>query len=161
MPADVAIDLIGVGSELDTVLAAAERLNLKDQVRVTGRVSSREALAVIVRTPLLLVLQTRRGHDLCVPTKAYEYLRSGSPILAITPEQGDTASLLRAFVGVSIVSPDDGEGISNALAAAHRSWAAGAWPRFARDVSRYDRRQLAAEMADLLNEVNHPVRRGG
>jgi O-antigen/teichoic acid export membrane protein/glycosyltransferase involved in cell wall biosynthesis len=157
LPADVPIAFVGAADPEASLSRDVARFHLQDQVRVTERVSVPEALGVIGRTPLLLLLQTRRDHNLCVPAKAYEYLRSGAAILAITPPDGETAKLLHAFPGVAVVAPDAHEEIAKALAAAYRSWTNGAARGFVRDVQRYDRRRLAADLAQVLDEV---VRRG-
>lgn len=57
----------------------------------------------------LLILQA----DNCnrqIPAKAYEYLRAGRPILALSDSRGDTATLLRPFARVTLGSlADTGE----------------------------------------------------
>ena len=50
-----------------------------------------------------------------IPAKTYEYLRAGKPILALTPDAGDTAELLRRSGGATLVDLDDERAISAKL----------------------------------------------
>lgn len=152
LPATTSIDLIGapVNSALQ---AEVVRLQLGSHVQPRARMVHREALQATARAALLLVLQTRPDHDLCVPVKTYEYLRTDRAILGLVRAGGETARLLRGFAGVTLVSPDDVEGIAAALAAIHRAWAAGQADRFTRDVACYSRQRIAAELAAVLDEM--------
>lgn len=89
-----------------------------------------------------------------IPAKAYEYLRAGRPILALTDERGDTAALLRS-AGVKAIAPlDDAAAIGPVLRAfveAVRLGNAGN-PAVA-TVSQYSRRELTGRLAALLDEV--------
>ncbi len=61
----------------------------------------------------------------------------------------------------TVVPPTDVEAAAQALAAAYRAWAAGAARGFARDVGRYSRRRIAAELAELLDEQCSAAHGGG
>ncbi len=68
--------------------------DLQDMVELLPRISYPEAIAEMVQGKSLLVLQGPScNHQ--IPAKVYEYLRSGSDIIALTPEGSDTAQLLR------------------------------------------------------------------
>ena len=52
-----------------------------------------------------------------IPAKAYEYIRTGKPVLALTPAEGDTGSLL-AEAGVADICPlEDKDKIKSGLLA--------------------------------------------
>ena len=53
--------------------------------------------------------------DRQIPAKAYEYLRLGLPILALTSAQGDTASLLRRTGGGTVLALRDADAIADGL----------------------------------------------
>ncbi len=58
------------------------------------------------------------GH---IPSRTYEYLASGTPVLAICPD-GDLSDLLSDYPQVNIVKPGDTDGIVNALKDAVSGW---------------------------------------
>lgn len=151
LPAEISVDLVGTPDD-PSLRIEVERLQLGAQVNVRERVNHRQSLAATATASLLLLLQTRPEHDLCIPAKAYEYLRTDLPILAVVRDSSETARLLHDFGGVTVVSPTDVEGIARALGAAYRAWTAGAARGFSRDIARYSRRRVAADLARLLDE---------
>jgi hypothetical protein len=89
-----------------------------------------------------------------IPAKAYEYLRLGKPILALTSETGDTAALLRENGGATIVDLADEDAIYRTV------------PAFVRSVQqqvhslpdagkarRYSRRSQTEQLAKCLAEA--------
>jgi glycosyltransferase involved in cell wall biosynthesis len=84
--------------------------------------------------------------------KLFEYLASGNPILAVVPE-GEIAQVIRQQQAGFVVHPDDRDGIANAikmLMTLHRPHADGIEKN-----RRYERREIARQMAELLNQVTH------
>jgi len=152
LPVATSIELIGTPAD-PTLANGIARLGLDPRVSILPRVSHREALEAAAHAAALLLLQTRPDSDPCIPVKAYEYLRTDRPILAIVRPGGETAKLLQGFDGVTLVPPTDIEGIATALRHLYRKWAAGRDAAFNRDVTRYSRQHLAAEMAEVLDGI--------
>jgi glycosyltransferase involved in cell wall biosynthesis len=152
LPADVSIELVGTPMDA-TLTDEVARLGLGAWLRLRGRVSHREALTVIARASLLLMLQTRPEHDRSIPAKAYEYLRTDRTILAIARDGSETEQLMRGYDGVLVAPPGDAEAIARALAQAHRAWRADPGHRFVRSVAHYSRRRVATDLARLLDEL--------
>jgi len=72
------------------------------------------ALAEMLTVDGLLVLQAANCNDQ-IPAKAYEYLRAGRPLLALTDPIGDTADVIRR-AGIDTIAPlDDSQAILAAL----------------------------------------------
>lgn len=89
-------------------------LGLGDIVRILPALAYREALREAAGVGALLVLQGAScNHQ--IPAKAYEYLRLAKPILALTGLGGDTAALLAASGGATLVDLLDETGIYHAL----------------------------------------------
>lgn len=85
-------------------------------VQILPSISHRDAIAEMLSSDGLLVLQA----DNCnrqIPAKAYEYLRAGRPILALTDARGDTAGLLRPFARATLCSLADSAQIEACLPA--------------------------------------------
>jgi hypothetical protein len=75
-------------------------------VRILPAIPHRDAIAEMLASDGLLILQAENCNRQ-VPAKAYEYLRAGRPILALTDLRGDTANLLRAFSRATLCSLAD------------------------------------------------------
>src|SRR5262249_20174673 len=97
----VQIDLRASGSE-DRYSRILRQLAIDDLVHLRPHVPYRQILEECVTADALLLLQGAScNHQ--IPAKVYEYLRAQRPILALTPDQGDTAALLRRTGGATIV----------------------------------------------------------
>ena len=110
-----AIRLVFVGEDLSGLadtLRIADQLGISSLVTAPGPVRRTDALAWMRRANLLVLLA--QGQPLQVPTKAFEYLASGTPILAIV-DDGATADLMHATNNRTV--PDDPVKIAEAIAA--------------------------------------------
>ena len=89
-----------------------------------------------------------------IPAKAFEYLRVGRPILALT-SGGATARLMREASAGTIVEPTSVDAIAAALRTLYAAWKAkpGHLVRPA-DLTRFARASLAGELARLLDGVS-------
>jgi glycosyltransferase involved in cell wall biosynthesis len=83
----------------------AERYQVQPYVEIVPPVGYREALAEMLRADVLLVMQAANCNDQ-IPAKAYEYLRSGRPVIGLTDPAGDTAGVLRRS-GITAQAPLD------------------------------------------------------
>jgi glycosyltransferase involved in cell wall biosynthesis len=107
------LDLRAPGSD-DCCRRWIDEMRIGDIVRILPSLPYREALADCATASALLLLQD----ELCdrqIPAKAYEYLRLGLPILALTTAQGDTASLLRRTGGGTVLGLRDADAIADGL----------------------------------------------
>jgi glycosyltransferase involved in cell wall biosynthesis len=99
---------------------------------------------------LLLVANTTPGAQATVPGKLFEYLAAGRPILAIAPTESSTADVLRQTGGGWVAEASSVDSIACALRQAY-------WERERRpdatEVARFDRRQLAGDLARIFDEV--------
>jgi glycosyltransferase involved in cell wall biosynthesis len=89
-----------------------------------------------------------------VPGKTYEYLASGTPILAPVPD-GDARDILAEAGNAILVRPDDAAGIADAIRGELDRFEAGTPPRppNANVVARYEYRRLAADLASVFDTV--------
>jgi glycosyltransferase involved in cell wall biosynthesis len=158
----------------------ARRPELKDRVRVTfmgklghgydpiiaekglsgvverlGYIDYDEHIAVLKRSDaLLLVLSRGEKSRGWIPSKFYQYLGSGNPILALVPA-GEVRSIIEETRAGVCVEPDDVDAISRAIERLYDAYAAGT-AEFARDeaeVGRYERRELTSLLARALDTV--------
>lgn len=89
-----------------------------------------------------------------VPGKTYEYLASGTPILAAVPE-GDARDILAEAGNALLCRPDDAQALARELRAAIERWRLGQ-PGQEPDravVARFEYRHLATRLANVFDEV--------
>jgi glycosyltransferase involved in cell wall biosynthesis len=114
-PADVRIKLVGQCRHIEGVetRAVAGRYELEDVVEVIDRVPYSEAVHIMRRSHLLLMLAPER-HRLVLPAKIFDYLGSGSAILAIA-EPGATADFMAETGCGRCFSARDVQGLADYL----------------------------------------------
>lgn len=106
---------------------------------------------------LLLIVRDAQAHGM-VTGKVFEYLGSGTPILAIAPD-GEAAEILREAGGSRVVAPDDAQGLRRALEEAFRAHQGGRrpfdppHPEARRALTR---RRATERLAEILRGVSGP-----
>jgi glycosyltransferase involved in cell wall biosynthesis len=155
LPADASVLFIGPGelalqSRFSSLVPA---LRLEGTVQILDSVPHHEALATMVRSSVLLLLQGSEELRVCIPSKAFEYLRSGRIVLVLAPPESETAQLMSRFDGVFMASPNDPADIAEQLAAAFRAWQSGHNDRAPHNLTRYTRRESARRLADILDDL--------
>lgn len=129
------------------------KLGLTEIVHVLPRIPYNQALEECAHADALLVMQAANC-DHQIPAKAYEYLRIGRPILALTTQAGDTAALLNETAGATIADLADEEQIASVLPSFLDEVRCGTHSPATPDrVRRYDRRNQAKVLADSLSEL--------
>lgn len=89
-------------------------LGIEDVVQLLPAINYEQALAEMMSVDGLLLLQASScNHQ--IPAKLYEYVRAGRPVLALTDECGDTASLLRELCDATIAPLGSAQKISSAV----------------------------------------------
>jgi glycosyltransferase involved in cell wall biosynthesis len=131
--------------------AAARRGDIIDLMRLPGFVPRRQALQLMASAGALILLA--QAQPLQVPSKTFEYLAAGPPIIALAGD-GATADLIRQAKAGWVVAPGDHEGIRTALLTAYADWRRrlheGVSARPVLD-ARFDRRELTGHLASLLD----------
>jgi hypothetical protein len=141
-----------VGPVDHSVVESATAAGLGGHIERSGRVSHAVAMHEMQRARVLLLpINDTPNSAGILPGKLYEYLSVGRPILAIGPSGGDVA---RVLGNVHRLLPRDPAPSSHADI---RSLFDHLGPVTGQDIERYDRRELARAMAELLNG---PLRAG-
>ncbi|MBK7943891.1 MAG: glycosyltransferase [Flavobacteriales bacterium] len=127
------------------VLASVNAAGLGAHVERMGRLTRAEAMrGIAMARVLLLPINTTANQLGILPTKLYEYLSTGRPILAVGPRDGDVARVLGDHL---LIAPEPSASDAQRVRALFDAPSAGAAD------ARYDRRVLAGEMARLLDQV--------
>ena len=89
-----------------TVRECAAQLDLADVVTVIDFMKYEECVDLLHRSDVLLLFA--QGQPLQIPTKLYDYIAVGKPILVFA-EDGATADLASRLPCATVVGPQDGE----------------------------------------------------
>lgn len=90
------------------------------------------------------------------PTKTYDYLRLGKPILALVPEDGDAAKIVNEARG-GFILPYDHDQMKQQLQKIFDGWRKGELKSFQPDVkyiTRFERRNLTNHIVKVFNELS-------
>lgn len=146
VPGKFVLSFRGV-SNVDDFQPALSEMGISDLVRFLPSVSYEESIAEMLTSDALLLLQGEVFNNQ-IPGKAYEYLRSRKPILALTDQQGATADLLSDVPHALIADIEQTDAIADAL---ERLVTLEVKDNF--DVQRYSRYERATALGGLLDRV--------
>ncbi|MEJ5369535.1 MAG: glycosyltransferase [Bryobacteraceae bacterium] len=120
-------------------------------VRLLGFLPQQEALRWIADTDYLLLTMT---NEFSLPGKLFEYLASGKPIIALSPEGGEVCRLIAQTNAGWCVPHDQTDAVCEVLSEAVRLALARQIPfRTRRDiVEQFERPRLTAAYASLIRE---------
>lgn len=154
-PDKVRLTFLGGGSwvsskEFSTRLT---QLALDGVVEIARRVSHQEALQRQAKAAALLLLQASDDTKTLIPAKAFEYLRIGRPIIALTLE-GATADILKGMDQCYVYDPTDRTGLRRALLALFDLWQRSPEKlSVVRPIQQYERGKITAELAQVLEQM--------
>ncbi len=123
--------------------------------RFTGFVSHKQALAHLRKSDTALLLLSRARGNFVVPSKTFEYIASGKPILAAVPKDGEVASIIRRTNTGVVVDFDDEKGLSDTLLRLYRDWSENSL-QFSRDeneIAYFNQKHQAARFAGILDKM--------
>lgn len=121
----------------------------------TGFISHKEALEYLSKAnALLLLLSKERGKDV-IPSKTFEYMASGKPILALVPSSGEVAKIIQKTNTGLVVNFEDVDSIKKAYLQLYKQWET-KQKNFHPDkeeIFKFNQIDLTKELALLLNEI--------
>ncbi len=127
-------------------------LGIHDMVELAPPISYRKALEEMLAADALLLLQASNC-NYQIPAKAYEYIRSARPVLALTDPTGDTAKLLREAETGLIAPLDDKMLIKEAIMQFITQIQSGCIePRSLETIHQYSRDYQAIKLEKLLEK---------
>lgn len=103
----------------------------------------------------LLLLNNTPNAKGILTGKLFEYMASGSPILAIGPTDGDAAAVLNESETGTCYDFDDIDGIKSALLKAFRYHQTGNGSSGNRKLEKWTREALTNKLADILDQMTH------
>ena len=103
---------------------------------------------------LVLIEGTGRGSDAFYTGKIFEYMNTGRPVLAVLPENGAAADLVRKTkIGV-VAHTDDVEAIKKAIFGYYEKWLEDRldFSPARNEIEKYERKELTKELASVFDK---------
>jgi glycosyltransferase involved in cell wall biosynthesis len=131
----------------------AARRGLTAVIREVGVVPHDEAVRLMRSADMLYLSHVDPDRQWVVPGKLYEYLASGTPVLALTHPDRETAQIINAVGGGVAISPEDPGMLYQILADTFRTRRLDTPARNADALAAFERRQLTGRLATVLDDV--------
>jgi glycosyltransferase involved in cell wall biosynthesis len=121
----------------------------------TGFIPHKSAIKYLYEADVLLLLLSDERGDYVIPSKTFEYLASGKPILALIPPKGDVAEIIMKTGSGLIVDFKDKRGIKNAYFKLYRAWKGGKKivNPDRKEIEKYNQVNITQKLANLLDEL--------
>ena len=114
---------------------------------------SHDRVFELYRTAAVLLIVTFRNMPGNIPGKLFEYMTSGRPILAVGPQEGDAAKLIKENKLGLICEPEDKDGIKNAIRILFQQFESLEPSHNTEDIGRFSRKSLTGNLAKILNQL--------
>jgi len=133
----------------------AARRGLGEHITETGVLSHQDAVSLMHSADILFLTNGDGARQqLGLPGKMYEYLATGRPVLALTHPDGDAGRIIQQVGGGVAVAQDDPGLLLELIRTACRRRELVVPPLNRDALSRFERPNLARQLAALLDEVS-------
>jgi glycosyltransferase involved in cell wall biosynthesis len=140
----------------ETLLLVRER-ELEENVKLVEYVPHRTALEYMINSQALLLLVTVEGPrgERLLPGKLFEYLASRKPIIAIAPENGLAANIIKSSNAGIVVTPRDVPQIKKVILDFYEQWKEGksSTTGSVENITQYDRKVLTHRLAQIFDKI--------
>ena len=136
----------------------AARRGLQSIIKEVGVVSHSAAVELMQSADVLFVSCTDPQRQWAVPGKLYEYLATGRPVLALTYPDKEAGRVIQDVGGGVALSPEDPGTLYRALGEICRTRRFDVPPRNPQALARFERRQLTARLAAILDDACYTAR---
>jgi len=136
-------------------------LNLENIVVSTGSVDHRKCAEYQINSDVLLyIIESPEGKEVsyefsgALPSKLYEYIYTGNPIMAIVP-QGVEADIIKRTRAGFVAEPNDVNSVKGLLYELYERYRRGTLriDPDQQEVSKYDRKILTGKLAHVFDEI--------
>ncbi|MBE7473078.1 MAG: glycosyltransferase [Anaerolineales bacterium] len=146
------LEVLLIGDIQPAEQQAIVELGLADVIQTLPPVARTQSLGYQLSADVLLLMV---GTDLSVATsKLYEYLYARRPILAIGHPDAAACRIVQCAQAGLVVESEESEAIAAALTRLYELWQTGGLNIYGQgDISPYDRRHLAGQLAQVLGKI--------
>jgi len=102
---------------------------------------------------LLLLINNTPNSKLILTGKLFEYLASRRPIVCIGPSDGDAAAIINETACGRVFDFDDVSGLKEEILRLFNNFLQGNISSSCKNIDRYERKNLTAQMVEVLNEM--------
>jgi glycosyltransferase involved in cell wall biosynthesis len=151
------IEIMFVGKYGKETSLLVKKFGLEDIVKLTGYVPHKKCLELMLNSQALLLLITvedPRGRGI-LTGKLFEYLASRKPIIAIAPENGAAANIIKSLKVGTVISPWNIPLIKNTIFEFYEKWKEREFSGTTSDITKYDRRFLTQRLGQIFEKVIH------
>lgn len=153
-PEDFTLRFVGrFGNEVSEMF---DKATFSARIEQIGYVSHHESIELIMKSDaLLLVVDESKESREIVPGKVYEYIGVNRPLIAIGPEDGAVANLIRETSTGNIAHQNNIEKIKSMFMHAYTKWKNGSHTTDSNQdiIRKYERRNAAGRLAELLSKL--------
>lgn len=123
-------------------------------LELSGPVPPREIRRMLgEQQSLLLLVNGGDLHRYSHPSKVFDYMASGNPILAVGRRDHEVMDIVTRHAGDRSAIAETPDEAADALTAFHDLWRAGRMPDRPRPVPEFERRNLTRQLADVFDHV--------
>jgi len=148
---------------IEPFLQAIKEIDLKDLkvefVGIKKRVPHKEAVKLLFRADVLLLILAAVPRPGVLTGKLFEYLAAKKPILALIPENTEAAKLIKKFKVGEIVSPLDKENIIVVIKKMYKLWQKKKLKVSEINIDEYSRENLTKKLATIFDHINKRERK--
>lgn len=138
----------------DKLQSKIDSYGLKDIIEIVGYLPHDECVKQqLLADSLVLIEGTGRGADAFYTGKLFEYMNTGRPVLAIIPENGAAADLIRKSRIGNVSHTDNVDSIKDNILQYYNDWFNGVLD-FNPDrefIERFERKELTKQLAELFD----------
>jgi len=140
-----------VGKSMLPLKELAKQFGLNDQLVEWGYAAHKECLNILARMDAFcFILNDKRKYsDQTIGGKVYEYLRLRKPILALVPENGEAAEMIRQTDSGQVLASSNTKQITATL----KEWLQQIPSYSFKGIEQYRRDLQAGKLADFLDQV--------
>lgn len=148
------VRLGGIVSE--SITASFDRYQaLSSRIKVLDYLPHEEIYEEYIKASLLLlILNNTNNGKWILPSKLFEYIHVGKPVLMLGEQQSDSAEIVQKFEGNTVADFQDKEKIKKAILDNFHRYKAGTTVESENDYSlQFSRRELTGQLANLMNKI--------
>jgi len=149
-------ELVFIGKVDEVILQTVEELGLAAVFTRIPYLPHREALQRTQTASAMLLLVTQSQKNLRIlPGKTFEYMRTGKPILALGPEDGEVARILNDSNTGKMISYEKYDEIYDNVLRLYSQWrkAGSLQQNVDADIQSYSRQNLTAKLVNVFESI--------
>ncbi len=150
----ILVELIG-NYHKDKLQSQIDSYGLKNQINIVGYVPHDECIKRQLGADILVLIEgTGRGADAFYTGKIFEYMNTGRPVLAVLPENGAAAQLVRESAIGRVSHTDNVDKIKENILTYYNQWCENRLdfqPNLS-VIKRFERKALTKELAEVFDK---------